>query len=191
MEMKSEKFQNIALGVLFVAVITLTIAYAAMSQQLNITASGTVTNKTASWNVHFTDMTCTESGKAEITTQPTTIATDITGLAFKIKAPGDSVTCTFGVQNEGLLNAVIANYSPLEGTCTDTTIANKLSYSIKYAAGDTDAGDTPAQGDTLTSGQTRNLVMTITYAQDATYLPENDVAISNINSHFTYEQATN
>lgn len=187
--MKSEKFQNIALGVLFVAVITLTIAYAAMSQQLNITASGTVANKTASWNVHFTNMTCTKSGKAEITTQPTTVATDITGLAFNIKAPGDSVTCEFGVQNEGLLDAAISTFSPLTGTCSDSNITSNLSYSIVYGENDAKEGQAPAQGDTLASGTTRPLVMTITYAQAATYLPATNVSISNINSHFIYGQA--
>ena len=193
MEMKSEKFQNIALGVLFVAVISLTIAYALMSQQLNITASGTVTNKTASWNVHFTNLSCgVENTHAEITT-PASITgnTAITGLAFKLKAPGDKVKCTFDVENTGLLDARLDTYSPLSGTCSDDLIT-PLNYSIVYASSETEsgyAGRAPATDDTLAHGTTRSFVMTVEYASTATYLPATDVSISDISSYFIYEQA--
>ena len=198
--MKNERTQTIALAVLFVAVVTLTIAYAAMSQQLNITASATVANKSAAWNVHFTTATCTPSGKAQVTTAPTTSATDISGLAVKLRAPGDSVTCTFNVQNEGTLNAKISSYTAPTGTvggsgADKTLVQNNIQYSLVYGTGDTKAGSAPAVNDTLNgkvtatpSGQSRPLKLTIAYKSTATDLPSTDVSITNIHANFTYAQ---
>ena len=196
--MKSGKFQNIALGVLFVAVITLTIAYAAMSQQLNITANATVGNKTASWNIFFAQNSgqtniCTAGGSAVVGTQPTLAATTVSGLSATLKAPGDTITCKFAVKNTGILNGKITaltHHTPTfsgsgdSKTADETLVQGNISYSLTYD--ETNNTSAVAQNDTLDAGETKKVKFVISYSGND--LPVNDVVVGNLGTVFTYTQ---
>ena len=53
----NSRTKNILIGVLLVGIISMTIVYAALSQQLNISGSAKVQSKSESWNIHFQHIT--------------------------------------------------------------------------------------------------------------------------------------
>ena len=196
--MKNERIKNIALGVLFVAVITLTIAYAAMSQQLNITANATIGNKQASWNIFFAENAnqeniCTATGSAVIGAQPTLTATDISGLAATLRAPSDTIVCKFAIKNTGLLNGKITtltNHTPTytgsgsSAAADQTLVSQNLTYNFTY---DETGNTSPvAQNDTLNTNQTKKVKIVIAYS--GSDLPNNDVSIEDLGTTIVYTQ---
>ena len=99
---KERKIKVLSIAALLVAVLGLTVAFAALSQTLTINGSATV--NTASWDIHFKNLsTPTLTGNAAVTTAPTldTKGTTIGNYALKLTKPGDSVTYTFDVENSG------------------------------------------------------------------------------------------
>ena len=50
----NSKTKNILIAVLLVGIISMTIAYASLSQVLNINGTAQLQNRSASWNIHFT-----------------------------------------------------------------------------------------------------------------------------------------
>ena len=203
---KNSQFKNITLGVLLVAVVTLSIAYAALSRTLTINGQATV-KAGSNWKVEFvktaTDadaahMTCIPSGYAAVTTQPTIAATSFSGLAATFKAPGDKVTCEWDVENKGTINAYLKTFtkpttysyagSGTNKTADENAVKGKINYTLKYK----DNNTAPAANDALpkptTSGYKRTLVLVIEYDSSATTLPTNDVAVTGFTTTFLYEQ---
>ena len=97
-----------------------------------------------------------------------------------------------------VVNAKLSTYIIQDGTLTYTgtgankaadeaLVTGKLQYSIVYGTGDAKAGQAPAVDDTLPSGVTRDLVLTITYPISET-LPENDVTVAGLKTTFLYTQ---
>lgn len=67
---KERKIKVLSVAALLVAVLGLTVAFAALSQTLTINGSATV--NTASWDIHFKNLsTPTLTGNAAVTTAPT------------------------------------------------------------------------------------------------------------------------
>lgn len=196
---KNTRTKNILLVVLLIAVLTLSISYAALSQYLYINSSATVGGKSTGWNVAFTDVTCAPTGYAAVTTDFTSTATTLSGLVATLKAPGDSVVCHIDVTNGGSIDAKLSTFTLQDGTLTYTgsgaaktadeaLINGKLVYTIVYDDEDDDAGEVPAADDTLAVGDTRYLKLTIAYPDTETELPENDVTVSGMKTTFLYVQ---
>jgi len=57
----NERKKNILLAVLVVGIISMTVAYAALSTTLNINGSASVQNIDQSWNIHFAHITNTNN----------------------------------------------------------------------------------------------------------------------------------
>ena len=98
----------IAIVALLIAVVGLTVGYAAYSSTLTI--NGTANVDPASWKVNFdyktgTSLTGVTKGHAAENTAPTLADTTISGFDVTLKAPGDSVTYNFLIKNSGTLNA--------------------------------------------------------------------------------------
>ena len=96
------KIKNIILAVLVIGLVGMTIAYAGLTQQLNITDNKADVKTT--WKVLFNNtVTATPTGTATVDTQPTVngARTQISGLRATFKKPGDKVVMTFKIQNEG------------------------------------------------------------------------------------------
>ncbi|MBQ9018840.1 MAG: hypothetical protein IJ097_00835 [Bacilli bacterium] len=197
--MKNEKQKNIVLAVLLVAVVTLTIAYALLSATLTINAQATV--KGANWDVHFQEKSdqsaiCVASSKtgaatttAEVKTQPTVSNTSFTGLAADLKLPGDKVVCTWQVTNAGSIDAKLATYTaPALTYAGDSADVTKVTGKINTTL--TVDGATPANGDVLpaTTGNTKDVVLTIEFDPNATELPSQDVTVTVASETFVYEQ---
>lgn len=196
---KNGKTKNIVLAVLLVAVVTLSIAYAALSATLTINGQATVKAGTA-WNVHFQeksgqDAICTASSKsgesatAEIKTPGTLNAdgTSFSGLTVDFKKPGDKVVCTWEVTNAGSINAKLTDVTIGTPTSTDTgwsTISDKITYTL------TVDGSAPAVGNPLpaTTGNTKTVVYTVAFSDTATELPASDVTINGLGATLVYGQ---
>ena len=206
--MKNEKSKNILLAVLLVAVVTLTIAYALLSTTLTINAQATV--KGANWDVHFQNKSgvspvCTASSRdgaasttASVTQPPTIDSTSFTGLEVEFRLPGDKVVCTWQVTNAGSIDAKLATFTKpstytYTGQASDSAVKTadegKVSGHINYTL--TIDGNAPVAGtDVLpaTSGNTKDVVLTIEFDPNATQLPTNDVIVTGFDTTLVYEQ---
>ena len=214
---KNTRTKNILLIVLLVAVLTLSISYALLSQTLTITSQAVVKGKNTTWNVKFTDALCTAHGYAVVNNQfSPTETTSLSGLSMTFKAPGDYVTCAITVSNLGAIDATLADFTLQSGTFSysgtgatqaadEALAANLITTSIVYATGDADAGkvphtttgtaqentndDLPAPVSPATS-VSRNLTLTFTLDGNKTLanLPTNDVTITGFETTFVYNQ---
>ncbi len=151
---KNTRTKNILLVVLLVAVLTLSISYAALSQYLYINSTAVVSGKSTVWNVAFTDVACHPVNYAAVTpfTQAATIsdanpATTLSGLSATLKAPGDSVYCDITIKNQGSIPATLSTFTLTAGTVAVTgtgtnqsadeaLVSGNYVYSIVYAQDD-------------------------------------------------------
>lgn len=199
----------IALAILLIG--SIGVALAAFSTDLYI--RGTATVRSSVWNVHFDNLqnVVTKGDYAKEITAPT-IQTSVDGnllAAIKtydveLKEPGDSISYTFDVVNEGDIDAKLAAITINTGSnlaCTSAagqTVADnicaKLSYTIKHVD-----GSELTLGEALPAGTAANVAagankktMTLKLELDPTMqskdLPEKDVAVSNLAVILSYEQ---
>ncbi len=142
--MKNQKNLTIALTVL-IAVVGLTIVYAALSQNLSITfgssASSAVVQKGSTWDIGFDTETATVNGTktgyslatcgtASVTKEGVTIS------SATLYTPGDSCTWNVKVKNNGNLNAKLNSFTwtqPQGGTCDESSNNTYTCGNIKYS----------------------------------------------------------
>jgi len=213
---KDRKVKALAIVALVIAVVGLTVAFAAMSQVLVI--NGTATIEHVDWDIHFenlvnpvpaADITGTaeiatggmptiQAGPAEYGSKPNTAIGDYSVI---LKKPGDSVTFTFDVVNNGDIDADLGTFTLPTPTCNATETATaeadnaicqaNIVYTLKYSD-----GTTVKTGDALDkkSGNTatrRTMKLTIGYKEDAEELPTNDVPINGMGFTLPYNQRAN
>ena len=159
----------IAIVALLIAVVGLTVGYAAYSSTLTI--NGTANVDPASWDVHFgyktgTSLTAEKVGNAVETTAPTLADTTISGFDVTLKAPGDSVTYNFVIKNAGTLNAKLANFTMGTLTCAPN------------------ANSTISQEDA-----TKDLTLKLEWPSSSTLSVTDDVKVTIGTTTFVYEQA--
>lgn len=194
---KERKIKALSLVALVVAVIGLTVAFAALSQTLTINGSANIDS--ATWDIHFANLsTSATTGGASVVTEPS-IKASIDGKASTVigdydvilTKPGDSITYTFDVTNAGTVNARLSVLTKAStptcesnvGVDNDATIVcDGLTYSLIY----TDSKKAVAQGDELNIGETKNMTLKLSYESDK--LPSDDVAISGLGITLTYAQ---
>ena len=196
---KNEKSKNMLLIVLFISLITLSIAYATLTQYLYINSEATIAGQgSGGWDIRFTAVTCHATGHASITQDFSMSATNLSGLEYRLVAPGDSIICNISVANNGSIDAKLSSFAIQDGNLTYTgsgasrlsdelLVSGKVQHSIVYATGDSQEGLVPSINDYLPSGVTRNLVLTIQYPSNAN-LPENDVVVTGLKTTFLYVQ---
>ena len=195
---KERKTKTLATVALIVAVLGLTVAFAAMSTTLTI--NGTAEVNTASWDIHFENLSsAVTTGDATETTAPTIQTgadskpnTKIGDFKIQLTKPGDSVTYTFDVVNDGTIDAKLGTLTMGTPQCTSnaeptvendaTIVCDGLTYELTY----TDGGAPVAQDDTLNKGETKNLTLKLAFDGDA--LPTDDVAISGLDITMIYNQ---
>ena len=137
----SNKNKNILLGVLIVGVISMTIAFAALSTNLRING---ITNVAATrWNIHFQNWekvsipTVTIGGNTQtnnaqspavnqLTMQDNSNVTKVSDVNVTLNGPGDTAKYTFEIINEGTIDAKLDDF-----TVTDTTNNNLVDYQVK------------------------------------------------------------
>lgn len=195
--MEKKKVGIIGGGVLILALVAMIgVVYAAYSQTLNI--NGTATVKASSWKIKFANLsTVTLTGLAREITAPTINNNDTTigDYSVILSKPGDSVTYTFDIVNEGTFDAeaLISSITGLNPKCTGTgdkasqdaaNVCKHLTYSWDFPKSGSVIG--LKAGETLTG-----VTLTLKYADtipDAE-LPINDVAISDLDTAIVFTQA--
>ena len=208
---KTRKIKIISLCALLVAVLGLTVAFAALSQTLTINGSAAV--NAASWDIHFENTSGkeTEVKGAATFTEPTLSGTTIENFSATLTKPGDSVIYYFDIVNNGTVDAQIESYNFPYALSDCITNINKYSYCmnfdfnsddnvsvldksvyidlfnhyLKYA----DTDKSVRQGDTINAGETKHMKLVIEYKDTATELPENNLTLTSSDPiTITYEQ---
>ena len=189
--MSNDKFKNAILIVLAICLIGITVAYATLSQNLDI--SGVAKVGKTSWNIHFTKVLTpktegyAEGGKATLNSD-STVLTVSEGI---LKVPGDTITYVFDVINEGDLDAEVETVLTTIDSCkasdntTDVTMyCDKIKYDLVYQ----DTKEEVKKKDQLLKGESKTLNLIITYDKnkELTSLPSTEIILDNITSTINY-----
>ena len=190
---RKKHFSILMIGVITLSlVIIISLVYAGFTGQLNIT--GVTTARQSKWDIHFENLSSiTTTGSAKVLSQPELDGTTtIEDYDATVTSPGDTISFTFRVVNEGNYNASISSVSVGTPQCsgTDSTsngnVCSKLSYTLTY-----EGGATVQTGDVLGAKDSITMKITLTYAEfnDASLLPTEEVTISNLGITLNYQQA--
>lgn len=174
---------------LVIAVILMTVGFAAYSSTLNIT--GNVTVKGNPWNVHYIANQITETtGTNAVTASAKSVTnTDFT-FTVTLNKPGDFYEATITVQNEGTILAYLNSVTMSTLTAAQQ---NYLSYSITYNNGTPyTATTTGITGISLAAGGTHPVKVRVEYLEPAnqSQLPTEDVTVTVTGSLNYSSQAT-
>ena len=207
--MNDKGFKVGVLVALIAMVVVVGVGFAAFTTTLNI--NGTAKVEASSWNIHFANCTngnCLSTGNQQsilgiksttvVNTEPTLTDTTISDWDVTFKTPGDFVSYTFNVVNDGSFDAKISTFELPTPTCTgtgdnaDTDASNVCKY-LQYTLMDV-TGDIPsnvAVGNTLNKAETKTFRLQLAYSTGATdaELPKGDVSISNLGFSIVYAQA--
>ena len=171
---KERRTKALVIVVLLVVIAGLTVAFAALSATLNI--NGTAYLDAAKWGIKFENLSsptkigsATTTGTAKI---EETKSAEITGINVGLSTPGDKVTYTVDLVNEGTINAKIDNIEK-------TVLTSEQQKYLTFKVTDRD-GREVSEGDILSKGETRNLTITIEFIKDLTKedLPKQTSTIS-------------
>ena len=200
----NERTKNILLGVLIVGIISMTVAYASLTQNLRINSSAKVQGNSTSWNIHFKHITNTAnevqpkeyatSASNSITLSETN--TVATMPAVTLKAPGDSVEFYFNVINEGEITGYLNTINNI--TIPDPTYANDETLTTEQRTqlkNWVSATLTKADGsalvvdEALAQNQELELKLVIRFSSEANILPSKNVTFSGITTSLVYGQS--
>ena len=128
---KTRKVKIISLCALLVAVLGLTVAFAALSQTLTINGSAAV--DAASWDIHFENLTLSEkTGTAEVSGTPQLTGTVISGINVSLNKPGDKIVYEFDLVNNGSIEAKLTNIN-VKNLISESSYVQKIYDCINNA----------------------------------------------------------
>lgn len=179
---------------LIIAVIAITVVYAAYNS--NLTINGSATAKATKWSVIFTDLQDVTLGNdnnvtstaKEIFTPTITGQTAIGDYSVELHTPGDYAIYKFKIKNAGDFPAKIdSSFSMPTPLCTKgtmgtdddaTNVCNNLEYTLTYVS---DSSKVKI-GDTFEPEQEKEVQLKIHYKNTITsqQLPTDDVTIGNL-----------
>ena len=186
------RVRNVVLGVLAVSLIGLTVAYAQLTQRLNI--NGTSKSKSNTWDIHFENLKSTVTGNAVLSQDnPLTIvsnSTTISGSVGNLSLPGDSIVYTFDIANKGTISAQLSA-DPIISTpeCSSndatgaTVVCENVIYTLTYAD-----GSKIKTGDILEKGEKKAAKLTLSLKNSMSAVPSAEVDITNIAAVLNYNQ---
>lgn len=175
---KGRGARTIGIIALVVAVVGMSVGFAALQQILTI--SGSTTVKGSTWGVSFQSLNEPDkTGSATIDTEAELkLGSTTMDFAVSLYQPNDEVIYTFQVKNTGSINAKISAIS-LSGV--DTATAANVTYTLTY--GD----DSPINvNDTLDANEVKNLKLTVLY-NDVASVSSADILLS-LGATITYVQ---
>ena len=160
----NQKKKNILLGVLIVGVISMSVAFAALSTNLSISGSASI--PTTKWDIHFDngdDNTPTQHQDGKTNRGAITgvqfAATSITNFTATLYQPNDEVVYEFDIVNEGTIDAQLDNFTKTL-TC-NTSNCSMITYTIDCE--DASHNDANQSDYILAHGQSVSCVMKIKY----------------------------
>ena len=213
---KERRIKTLSLVALIVAVLGLTVAFAALSQTLTI--NGTASINSAEWDIHFENLSEAQivGGASEIS-EPVLNGTTISNINVSLTKPGDSMTYEFDVINDGNIDAVISevtidfpeddpdyetkykqNYDwDGNGIVTDEEL-NKVQTTIDYTitydgvtapmANLSSSFKALLDGKELNKSDVKHVIFTIAYSSNATELPKKQIIDGPISFNINYSQ---
>ena len=134
--------KNLLLGILIIGVLSITIAFAALSTNLRI--NGVANTAQTKWNIHFDNWTNvtqnTSSGHSntaqyddsKITQILQPNITKIDKVNVILKQPGDYIRYTFKIKNDGTIDGKLDRFSH-NIICEENKECNMISYTIECA----------------------------------------------------------
>ena len=169
---KERSLQNIVIVVLAVAILAMSVGFAAYSQNLNI--NGTATFTAAKWDVHFDTETFVE--KSEIKASSKEVGNTAITYSVTLPKPGSTYSFEVNVKNFGTIDAKLTKI-----TLSGLTEAQKkyISYTVNYDGTDYDE-TTDGLADDLLVNDTHTLNVTVAYLlpADSADLPATDVEVN-------------
>ena len=145
----SEKSKNILLGVLIVGLVAMTVAYAALSTNLQI--NGTANVAATTWDIHFANVAVDTAntttgldydlGTLDSTALPSASATGtlIDDLTVTFNKPGDKLTVNFDIVNAGTIDAkntsFVKHITKDSGTASTADTNDVVTYTITCGTG--------------------------------------------------------
>ncbi len=195
---KQRKIKSMAVVALIVAVLGLTVAFAALSTTLTI--NGTASVDAAEWDVHFANLTGPDTtGTGASSSEPILDATTIDNVNMSVTKPGDSVTYYFDIVNNGTIDAVLdtdlrsslfyEGYSKCIGVTSDNDsngCINKYDFDndsiissgdlsimasdLDYAIYDVDTDDMLSKGDVIEKGTTKHCKLVLAIKPESSYI---------------------
>lgn len=174
---KEYSFGVLTMVAMIISVMALSIAYASISQNLNI--NGVTTVKGNSWDIKFQNLQKPViGGNAEIIT-PATLSYTTLNFDIYLKTPNDSVTYNWEIKNNGSIDAKLSSTPYLTGITSN--LEKAITYSFLY-----DDGTEIKVNDTINSGEVKKIKLTISFKDSETVIPENTKL--NLKTTLTYIQ---
>ena len=211
---ENRSFKIITAVALCVAVLCLSVAYAALAQQLSI--KGTANVVASNWNIDVplqptqTAFTGEGSISGTATNQEGVVAVDVKAT---LKKPGDSATLSFDVKNTGDIDAHLASITGTVGalSCKATPDEGGTSATDKEIVCENGGTGSPAvkytityDGTTITSGTSgisdldlpktegsKTITVKVEYDTDATKIPATPVTVTLPTMTFAFQQGLN
>ena len=156
---KQRRIKILSLSAVIVAVLGLTVAFAALSTTLNIKGSAYL--DAAKWGIKFQNLSEPSIVGEASDAKTAKIEKDVSinDIKVTLSKPGDSVTYTVDLINDGDINAKIEN---IEKTNLTEEQQKYITFTVKYKEDDTEL----KIGDILSKGQVKPLVIKIEYRKD-------------------------
>lgn len=179
---KQRNTQMMVILVLAVAVLTMSVGFAAYSASLSI--NGTANVSAASWDVKFDTTTFTESSTIKATTKNIT-GTNVT-YTVALAKPGDYYEFTIDVKNLGTFNA---NLTDVSLTALTEEQSKYLTYKLSYKGVDYSSEATGLSVPLAAKTGVEPVTVRVEYVAptDPADLPAADVQLS-LTASLTYKQ---
>lgn len=208
---KERKIKVLSIVALIIAVLGLTVAFAALSQTLTINGTSKVEKNddgqgNKRWEVRFYGVSSDGSIDESATTVKPVITGDATavdatlsdttisiiktgGDGVVLKKPGDKVVYSFYVKNNGSIDAKLGTVSKNLGCQTNNENDkvfcnnNEILATLAY-----DDGNSINEEDELEHTGSRKINLTFEFSNEATSLPTDDITLFNAPIVLTYVQ---
>lgn len=169
------KSKNIIIGALLVAIVAMSVGYAALAQQLTI--NGTANIK-GSWGVEFTKIdegTLTGATTVGVPSFTATSATFEVDLAY----PGATATYDITIENKGNIDATLDSISGVDAA--NSNAPTEIQYTITGVA----------KNDTLAAGATTTAHVTVTWvsSDEGDTIPEETTKTATITLNYVQKAA--
>ena len=156
---KQRRIKMLSLSAVIVAVLGLTVAFAALSTTLNIKGSAYL--DAAKWGIKFQNLSEPSIVGEASDAKTAKIEKDVSinDIKVTLSKPGDSVTYTVDLVNDGDINAKIEN---IEKTNLTEEQQKYITFTVKYKENDTEL----KIGDILSKKEVKPLVIKVEYRKD-------------------------
>ena len=176
--------QNFIIVILTVAVLAMSIGFAAYEQNLNI--SGTATFTSSKWDVHFDTSSFNEPGTIKATTKD--VGNTSVSYTVTLAEPGDVYTFSIGIKNYGTIDATLKK---INMTGLTSNQQKYIAYTVNYDGTNyTQTTDNLNIGLAANETQTATVTVTVSYIKPelASDLPSADQTL-NLTASFDYIDA--